>query len=74
MNPINPSTNYSIRIQGHLDERWLRYFEGLETSQTPEGETIISGDMDQSTLHGVLNRISDLGMEIISVQRNIDRN
>lgn len=69
MNPSTKSIVYQIRIEGHLDERWLRWFEGLNVSPLPEGETLISGEMDQSALHGVLSRIRDLGLELISVQR-----
>lgn len=62
-------TNYQIRIKGHLDGRWMRRFEGLNVIQLPNGETVISGEMmDQAALHGILNRIRDLGMELISVQ------
>ena len=61
-------SSYRICIKGHLDERSLRYFEGLFLSQTPAGETIISGAMDQAALHGVLNRIRDLGLMLIDVQ------
>lgn len=60
---------YQIRIKGHLDERWLRWFEGLTVVQRPDGETVISGAMDQAALHGVLSRIRDLGLELISAQR-----
>ncbi len=60
---------YRICIEGHLDERWLRWFEGLDVAPLPEGETVVSGEMDQAALHGVLNRIRDLGLELISVQR-----
>lgn len=69
MNPNDRSTRYRICLQGHLDERWLRWFEGLKVSLCPEGETIISGEMDQAALHGVLSRIRDVGLELISVQR-----
>lgn len=69
MNPSTKSVIYQIRIEGHLDERWLRWSEGLDVVPLPQGETIISGEMDQSALHGVLNRIRDLGLELISVQR-----
>jgi hypothetical protein len=41
----------------------------LDVAPLPKGETLISGKMDQSALHGVLNRIRDLGLELISVQR-----
>jgi hypothetical protein len=60
---------YRISVKGHLDDRWLRWFESLTVSQQPNGETVIRGAMDQSALFGVLNRIRDLGLELISVQR-----
>lgn len=69
MNPIDMSTIYQVCIKGHMDERWLRWFEGLNLSQTSEGETVICGAMDQATLHGILNRIRDLNMELISVHQ-----
>lgn len=62
---------YQIRIKGHLDDRWLRWFESLTVSQQPTGETVISGEMDQAALFGVLNRIRDLGLELVSVQREL---
>jgi hypothetical protein len=67
MNHSDHFYQYQIRLDGHLDERW---FEGLDIAQTPAGETVVSGMFDQSALHGVLNRIRDLGLELISVQRN----
>lgn len=69
MNTGDRSSTYQIRLQGHLDARWLGGFEGLQVCQRPEGETVISGVMDQAALHGVLNRILDMGLELISVQR-----
>ncbi len=69
MTPADRFAKYQIIIEGHLDERWLRWFEGLDVSALPDGETLISGEMDQSALHGILNRIRDLGLELISVQR-----
>ena len=68
MNLEIKSVIYQIRIKGHLGESWLRWFEGLDISPLPEGGTVISGEMDQSALHGVLNRIRDLGLALISVQ------
>lgn len=62
-------TSFQIRVRGHFDERRMRLFEGLEVTFLPNGETIINGAItDQAALHGVLNRIRDLGMELISVQ------
>ena len=69
MPPKEIFTIYQIRIQGQLDQRWLRFFEGLDISTLQDGETIIRGAMDQAALHGILNRIRDLGMELISVER-----
>lgn len=68
------NANYHILVKGHLDERWLRSFEGLTISFEPDSATLISGEMDQAALFGVLNRIRDLGLEIISVQRDIEPN
>lgn len=56
---------YQIRVEGHIREGW---FEGLTLSATPAGETIINGEFDQAALHGVLNRIRDLGLVLLSVQ------
>jgi hypothetical protein len=71
---MNRSAQYQIRIEGKLDERWLRSFEGLDVASSPSNQTIISGEFDQSALHGLFNRIRDLGITLISVQRHPDRN
>ena len=66
---METNEHYQIRIKGHLDERRMRWLEGFDVTQHPNGETLISGrKMDQDALHGLLNRIRDLGMELISVQ------
>lgn len=63
-------TDYQIRVRGHLDDRWFRWFEGLTLSLTPDGETLITGKaLDQAALHALLNRIRDLGLELIAVQQ-----
>jgi hypothetical protein len=66
MNHSDHFYRYEIRLVGLLDERW---FEELELSQTPAGETIICGCFDQAALHGLLSRIRNLGMELISIER-----
>ena len=69
MNSTDQSTYYQICLEGILDERWLRWFEGLEVKTSPNDQTIIRGEFDQSALHGLFNRIFDLGVTLISVQR-----
>ena len=69
MKSTDLSNHYQICIEGKLDERWLRWFEGLEVTSTPDNKTIISGEFDQSALHGLFNRIRDRGLKLISVQQ-----
>ena len=70
MNHQNLSQLYEIRVRGHLDARWFDRFEGLAISLTPAGETIINGAIvDQAALYGLLNRIRDLGLDLLSVQQ-----
>jgi len=60
---------YEIRLESVLDDRWSEWFEGLEI-ETHGGETILSGAVpDQSALHGILDRVRDLGLSVISVRR-----
>jgi len=69
MNGSRPPAHYEIRVEGVLGERWAGWFEGLQVS-SEAGETIISGPVaDQPALHGVLVKVRDLGMCLISVRR-----
>ncbi len=60
---------YEIRIEGHLSASWTARFEGMSSQHEPEGETTLSGRLDQAALHGALMRIRDLGIKLISVTR-----
>jgi hypothetical protein len=61
---------YEIRFRGHLDSARAHTFNGLEMIQDPAGETVLTGEIiDQAALHGVLNRIRDLGLPLLSVNR-----
>ena len=66
---MNAPVSYEIRLAGHLSENWASRFEGLSLRHEPEGETVLSGYLDQAALHGVLMRVRDLGLNLISVNR-----
>jgi hypothetical protein len=62
------SSHYEIRVKGILDGRWTAWFEDLQISSDGE-ETAISGPVaDQAALHGLLNKVRDLGLFLISVR------
>jgi hypothetical protein len=61
---------YDIRLRGHLEARWAAWFDGLTVSRGPDGTTLLSGPVaDQAALHGVLNKVRDLGLPLVSVTR-----
>jgi hypothetical protein len=59
---------FQIRIRGHLSQQWTDWFEGLTITLEEDGNTLLNGPVvDQSALHGILKRIRDLGMPLLSV-------
>jgi len=66
---MNTPQLYEIRVVGHLSVNWQTRFEGLSMRHEPEGETTLTGMLDQAALHGVLVKIRNLGMNLISVNR-----
>ena len=73
-NKFNPKTDpgkptvYQIRIKGHLDREWSDWFEGLTVTLEEDGNTLLSGlVIDQAALHGLLKKVRDLGMPLLSV-------
>jgi hypothetical protein len=60
---------YEIRVRGHLGSAWSDWIAGLRVRLEDEGETLLAGPLDQAALHGVLRRVRDLGVPLISVTR-----
>ena len=65
---------YEIRLQGRLDPRWTAWFDGMTLRADADGTTVIRGHVaDQAALHGLLQRLRDLGLPLLSVDR-VDTN
>lgn len=63
-------TIYRIRVKGHLAPRWEQWFEPMTITPQPDGDTLLAGPVvDQAALHGVLKRIRDLGLPLVSIER-----
>jgi hypothetical protein len=66
----NSSITYEIRVEGLVDSLWTRWFNDMTITYVNNMETILIGELqDQAALHGVLERIRDLGLNLISVKR-----
>ncbi len=73
-NELDPRTNsdqpvvYRIRIKGHLGHEWTDWFEGLTITLEEDGDTLLTGPVvDQAALHGLLRKVRDLGLPLVSV-------
>jgi hypothetical protein len=66
----NQTTKYIIRIKNHLDSNWEHWFEGMTITHNDEGETILTGEVvDQSALYGLLEKIHNLNLYLLSFQK-----
>jgi hypothetical protein len=62
--------HYEIRITGHLGSRWAAWFDGLSLTHATDGTTVIQGPVaDQAALHGLLQKVRDIGLPLVSVTR-----
>jgi hypothetical protein len=73
VNPITPEPSpdarvYQIRLEGHLDDHWAEWFDGLLLSRQTGGITVLAGPVpDQAALHALLRKVRDLGLPLLSV-------
>ncbi len=59
---------YEIRVRGHLADRWAAWFDGMTLTRQADGTTVLDGPVvDQPALHGLLRKISDLGLPLVSL-------
>jgi hypothetical protein len=66
----NDAGQYEIRLKGHLESRWAAWFDGLTLRHDSDGTTVIEGPVaDQAALHGLLQKVRDVGVPLISVAR-----
>ena len=66
--PVDTQTIYQIKVKGHLDEHWSEWFDDLTVTYDEHDDTLLTGPVtDQSALHGLLKKVGDLGLRLISV-------
>ena len=66
--PTSDASYYEIRLKGHLEARWEQWFDGLTITLEENGDTLLTGPViDQAALHGLLKKVRDLGLPLVSV-------
>jgi hypothetical protein len=62
---------YEIKVKGHLDQSWSSWLDGLTIEPLANGETLVTGSVrDQAALHGLLNKIRDLGLPLLALEKS----
>ena len=62
--------HYEIVVKGHMDGNWIRSYGRMKVEHRSSGQTVLSGPVqDQSALHGILNRIRDMNLTLVNVER-----
>jgi hypothetical protein len=65
-----PFVQYEIRLRGHLEPRWAAWFDGLTLTPDDDGTTVLRGDVvDQAALHGLLQKLRDVGLPLVSLRQ-----
>jgi hypothetical protein len=65
---MDQAAQYEIRVEGRLDTRWAAWFDGLALTYEADGTTVLHGPVvDQAALHGLLQKVRDLGLSLVSV-------
>jgi hypothetical protein len=65
---MSKTETYEIRVQGRLERRWIAWFDDMELLAAGDGSTVIRGQVaDQAALHGLIQKVRDLGLPLISV-------
>jgi hypothetical protein len=70
--PSPPPTRYTIRVASRLDARWAGWFDGFSLAADEQGTTLTGAVADQAQLHGLLAKVRDLGLDLVSVAANGD--
>ena len=66
--PTSNAQYYQFRLKGHLEPRWVKWFDGLTITLDENGNTLLSGPVaDQAALHGILKKVRDVGLPLLSV-------
>lgn len=72
-NPTGRTERYEIHVIGHLSPRWAAFFDGMTITAREDGSTVMHGPVaDQSALHGLIRKLSDLGLPLVAVRPAAD--